>query len=196
VDTGEIVGVTNFFRGPSRPDARGYGVFPASFRTHVSVNGTNVDWDAPDYSPVAFFTDKPSDTLPGLGSPGVTLEFGGLWKVSPPASIPDSSGILCALQLSEPATVSIAPNVARGGVISANPDNVIEAAFDSAAVNSVVSITGITVADGNVTITFVGGELETATDIGGEWTGTGNSTGTYNEPVETTVPRFFRVVSP
>jgi hypothetical protein len=36
--------------------------------------------------------------------------------------------------------------------------------------------------DGNITITWSGeGELETATDIGGPWTGTGNTSGTFTE---------------
>src|SRR5579859_3681003 len=77
VDRGEIIGVSNFFSGVSTSVAQGYGIFPASFRDHVTVtSGTNANWSAPGYSPVAVPADAPAGTLPGLGSSGVTLEFG------------------------------------------------------------------------------------------------------------------------
>src|SRR5262245_59303947 len=89
VDRGLIVGVTNFLRGPSTAAARGYGVFPASFRDNITVSsGSNANWSATSYSPVAVASDNPGGTLPGLNSSGVTLEFGALWDQAVPASIP------------------------------------------------------------------------------------------------------------
>ena len=79
VDRGQILGVTNFSRGLSTPSAPGYGIFPASFRDNITVaSGTNANWTTNLYSPLAVVADNPSGTLPGLGSSGVTLEFGAL----------------------------------------------------------------------------------------------------------------------
>ena len=189
---GVILGVSDFFRGESTPGARGYGIFPAAFRDHITItSGTNVDWNVTGYTPLAVVADRPLDTRPGLNSPGVTLEFAALWDANVAAAVPDAAGTLCALQLSEPALVSVAANVARGGVVSASPDNVIVPVFTGAAVDPTVLITGIVLTNGVVTITFRGGELETASALGGAWTGTGNLSGTYSEPVGNA--RFFRV---
>src|SRR5579859_3818756 len=80
VDQGQIIGISNFLRGPSTAGATGYGIFPASFRDHLAAGaGTNVNWAASDYTPLAVPADAPADTLPGLNSSGVTLEFAGLW---------------------------------------------------------------------------------------------------------------------
>src|SRR5690348_15195083 len=50
VDRGQIVAVTNFFRGPSTAVARGYGIFPASFRDNITVSsGTNANWATNSY---------------------------------------------------------------------------------------------------------------------------------------------------
>src|SRR5436190_9846723 len=116
---GVIQGVSDFFRGESTPAARGYGIFPASFRDRITItSGTNVDWNASGYSPLAVVADRPAGTQPGLNSSGVTLEFAALWDSSLQAAVPDSSGTLCSLQLSGPTMVSLAANLARGGVVS------------------------------------------------------------------------------
>lgn len=194
VDKGQIIGVSDFFRGESTAGGRGYGIFPASFRDHIAItSGTNADWNASDYTPLGVVADRPDDTQPGLGSPGVTLEFAALWDVDDPAALPDSAGVLCSLQISERAVVSIAANQARGGVVSALSEAALAAVFNSAIVDPSVVISGISLSEGIVTITFKGGELETAASPLGPWTSSGNSGGTYSEPVGTGGARFFRV---
>src|SRR5690242_7617903 len=114
-----------FFRGPGSAQATGYGIFPASFRDHLAGTGSDIDWSSSDYAPLADVTDSPGDTLPGLNSSGVTLELGGLWDPTVAGASPGPSGTLCALQLSQPARVSVSANLTRGGVISAFPGTLI-----------------------------------------------------------------------
>ena len=194
VDTGKITAVTNFFRGESKAGAAGYGIFPASFRDHITVSsGTNANWGAVDYTPLAVVADLPGDTLPGLGSNGVTLEFGGLWDPNNPLTFPPAAGTLCALQITGAAHVSLAANASRGGVVSASPDVSISPVFAGAFVDPSVIITRIQVTGGVINIAFKGGELETAPTLAGPWTGTGNSSGSYTNPVGQASTRFYRV---
>jgi hypothetical protein len=191
VDAGQIIGISNFFVGPSTAAAQGYGIFPASFRDHIKVRaGTNVSWDVPGYAPLAVPADSPDDTLPGLNSSGVTLEFGGAWDPDLPATVPGPAGTLCALYLSQAAQVLVAANRSRGGVVLAASDFVVAPVFGGTWVGSDV---GIALADAVVTVTFHGGELETASDLAGPWTGTGNTSGTQTEPTGTTPSKFYRV---
>lgn len=197
VDAGRIVGISDFFRGESRAGSRGYGIFPASFRDHLTVtSGTNVNWDASGYDPLAVVADAPSGTLPGLDSYGVTLEFAALWDPAVPAAVPPSAGTLCALQLSEAAQVTVAANASRGGVVPASADASITTVFSGARVDPVILITGMELTDGVVHIYFKGGELEAATDVEGPWTGTGNFSGFFSEAVTGSVSRFYRVRRP
>lgn len=195
VNQGGITAITNFFRGPSTATARGYGIFPAALRDHVTVSsGTNANWNAVGYSPLAVVADNPGGTLPGLNSYGVTLEFGAVWDPTVPAAIPISQGTLCTLQLSGPAFVSITTNQSRGGIVAAPPEIPLAPQFAGAQVGPVV--TSVTVENGVVTVLFQGGELETADDLNGPWTGTGNWSGTYTEPAGTGPRRFYRVRQP
>lgn len=194
VDKGQIVGISDFFRGESKVGSQGYGIFPAAFRDHITVSsGTNANWDATDYTPLAVVADSPTNTLPGLNSAGVTLEFGGLWDANTPAAIPAASGMLCTLQLSEAAQVSIAANVIRGGVVSATPEVSITPVFVGAFVDPSVIITGIQRVGGAIIISFKGGELETAPAVYGPWAGTGNSSGTYTNLAAEGPAKFYRV---
>lgn len=194
-DRGQIIGVSDFFRGESRAEAQGYGIFPAAFRDHITISsGTNVNWDASDYTPLAVVEDSPNDTLPGLNSSGVTLEFGGLWDPAVPAAVPGATGTLCAIQISEAATVSVAANLSRGGIVSASSDTRITPVFSGAIVG--LAITGVTLVNEILTIHFIGGELVTATALDGPWTGTGNTNGSYSESVRENQAKFFRVRRP
>lgn len=191
VDRGQIVGISDFFRGESRPGATGYGIFPASFRDYIPAGAeTNVDWNVSGYTPLANPADAPSATLPGLNSSGVTLEFGALWNPAVPEAVPGPSGTLCALRLSGPARVTISPNAIRGGVVPAQPDN-ITTAFSGAVVGP--AITSFSLTEGVVNILFQGGELQTATSLDGPWTNTGNRSGEHSELVGGDTNRFFRV---
>lgn len=197
VDRGTIRGVSDYHRGESTAGARGYGVFPASFRDRLTVTGgTNVNWEAERYSPVAAAADAPSGTLPGLNSSGVTLEFGALWDPSVPAAVPGTSGTLCAIHLSKTASVSLAANSLRGGIVPASADATIRAVFVGARVEASPVITDTFLAHGILTVQFRGGELETAPAVTGPWTGTGSSGGQNAESVAIGESRFFRVRRP
>jgi hypothetical protein len=194
VDNGVIFAVSDFFVGLSQAGAQGYGIFPASFRDHATVNsGTNVTYDLSQYSPLAVTADNPSGTLPGLNSNGVTLEFGGLWDPSVPASVPGPAGTLCAVHLSRAANVSIAPNTARGGILLSPPDVVTVAQFSGAFVDADAEVTSAQVVNGLLTLTFKAGVLEWAPSVDGPWTSTGNSSGSYSESIGSAEARFFRV---
>jgi hypothetical protein len=194
VDKGWIIGVTNYFRGPSTAQTKGYGIFPAAFRDRITVSsGTNANWEAPDYTPLAVVADNPGGTLAGLNSSGVTLEFGGLWDASDPASLPTAAGTLCWLEISEAAQVTVTTNASRGGVVSASTGASMAPVFTGATVDPAVIITGIALTNETVTVSFKGGELESAPAITGPWTETGNSSGTYTNTVSGTPVSYYRV---
>jgi hypothetical protein len=192
VDQGQILGITNYFRGTCSATTQGYGIFPASFRDNVTVSsGSNATWSVSAYSPLAVPADNPGGTLPGLNSIGVTLELGALWDPTLPAAIPPASGTLCALQISQTANVTVTANSARGGIVAAPRDIVITSQFTGALVGPAVTKTSLT--NGIMTILIQGGELESAPTPGGPWTGTGNTSGTYTETPGATATKFFRV---
>lgn len=194
VNQGLIIGISDFHAGPSTSAARGYGFFPAAFRDHISVvPGTDVTWNVSGYTPLAVVADSPADTLPGLNSSGVTLEFGGLWDPTVPAAVPDAAGILCSLRISQPANVSVAANISRGGVVSTSFDKSIMPVFSGAFVDPEVAITSATLVGGSISITFKGGELESAPAITGPWAGTGNTSGSFTEPIGAASLKFYRV---
>jgi hypothetical protein len=194
VDQGQILGITNYFTGPSTAAAQGYGIFPASFRDSVAVySGTNADWNASGYSPVAVVADNPGGTLPGLHSSGVTLELCAIWDPAVPAAIPPSRGTLCALQISQTANVTVAANLSRGGIVAAPPSVTLTSQFTGALVGP--AITSAKLANGVMTILFQGGELESATVAGGPWARTANTSGIYTETIGAFPARFYRVHS-
>jgi hypothetical protein len=156
VDQGQILGITNYFRGPCTVTA-----------------------------------DNPGGTLPGLNSSGVTLELGAVWDPTLPAAIPPASGTLCALQISQTANVSVTANLVRGGIVAAPRDVLITPQFTGALVGP--AITKASLSNGVITILFQGGELESAPVLGGPWTGTGNTSGSYTEMPGTNAAKFFRV---
>ncbi len=193
VDQGRIVGITDFFRGPSTTASQGYGIFPAAFRDCLAVGpGTSPDWNLDVYTPLAVVADNPGDTLPGLNSSGVTLEFGGLWDNDEPSEYPPAAGTLCALRISQHATVSVTANASRGGVMATDPDLLLKPIFGSAEVQP-PEITGLSLTNGLLSVSFAGGELETAPAITGPWTGTGEVSGQHAEPVTPDAKRFYRV---
>jgi len=195
VDRGQITGISNYFKGESTPAAQGYGIFPAAFRDQITVGGgTNINWEVPGYTPLAVVSDRPSDTLPGLNSSGVTLEFGGLWDPTVPAAVPPATGTLCTLQLSQAANVSVAANLSRGGVIAASSDITIIPIFGGGFVDPAYpAITGLTLTNGVISISFVGGELVSAATLSSTWVGTGQTNGVYTESVGEGVSKFYRV---
>ena len=201
VDRGQIIGISDFFVGPCSTTAKGYGIFPAAFRDHVAVSsGTSANWSVSGYNPLAVAADAPADTLPGLGSGGVTLEFGALWDPAQPATAPPASGLLCTLQLSSQATlegahVRVAANGSRGGVVASPDGNVVTPSFAGIYVGP-PRILAITLVNGMVRVDFEGGELESALSLDDAWTRTGDTSGTHSEVLEVVKAKFFRVRQP
>jgi hypothetical protein len=193
VDKGRIDGVSDFFRGESTSGSQGYGIFPASFRDHIKVeSGTNIDWNVEGYTPLAVVGDNPADTLPGLGTSGVTLEFGALWDSSDSLAFPEANGTLCALRISQGALVSVKPNASRGGVVAADADMILSPVFEDAFVQP-PEITSLSVSNSLLTIEFAGGELESAPTVDGPWIPSGNISGHYSESLGEEGKMFYRV---
>jgi hypothetical protein len=125
VDKGKIVSISDFIRGESTAAKPGYGIFPANFARYITVNadtGEVAKWDVNDYTPVADPCD--SGALGGLGTNGITIEMGALYYPTENSSpnAPPNSGTLFKLTLSEPATVTLALNEIRGGVVLTDPE--------------------------------------------------------------------------
>jgi len=65
--------------------------------------------------------------------------------------------------------------------------------FTGAFVDADAVITSEKVVNGVLTLTFKGGELETAPSLFGPWTLTGNTTGSYTETIGSSSTKFYRV---
>jgi hypothetical protein len=144
VNKGKIVAISNFIRGESTAQKPGYGIFPGNFGRYITVDATTgevVSWDPNGYTPVADPCDP--GALGGLGTNGITVEMGALYYPTGDDSpnAPPTSGTLFKLTLSEPASVTIALNEARGGIVLTNPD--------VAATVDLQQATNITVAGGS-----------------------------------------------
>jgi hypothetical protein len=196
VSEGVITSVTPALRGESTAATPGYGIFPAAFRDHMVVDGNGeVNWAEANYLPVASVADAPGDTLPGLNSAGVTLEFGTLWNVNLPEDKPLSEGLLCTLTLSEPSQVTVEANTIRGGIMVADGSPAPVVVFQNVDLTPPL-ITGTRFTDTHLTISFKGGELLTTTNLEGTWTPTSNTSGEHVVPLSTIDTIFFRVVKP
>jgi len=119
-----IDGCSDYVKGESAPGNVGYGIFPANFSRHITVDaatGEVTTWDVNEYTPVADAADP--GALGGLGTDGVTIEMGGLWY--PPEAdspnAPPNSGVLCKLTVSDDCTMSAVENPTRGGVVLTDP---------------------------------------------------------------------------
>jgi hypothetical protein len=120
VDVGTIDAISGYIKGESSAAAPGFGIFPANFARHITVDpgtGDVADWDIADYTPVADATDP--GALGGLGTAGITIEMGALYAPTDDASpeAPPAAGPLCTITVSESAAVSLAENAIRGGVV-------------------------------------------------------------------------------
>ena len=190
VSNGGITAVSDFFVGESTSEGRGYGFFPASYRD------SGFDWDAPGYAPLGVVADAPGDTLPGLGTAGVTLELGGLWQPGDSTAVPAASGVLCALTITEAANVALALNVSRGGLQFASVEETGDVTLTGGPVNpgtTAPRILSISETGDIITVLFEGGELFWSTDLDPPWTPTGDTDGSHSEPVTGWSRKFFRV---
>ena len=148
VDKGKITGISDFIRGESTAAKPGYGIFPANFARFITVNadtGEVAKWDVNDYTPVADPCD--SGALGGLGTSGITIEMGALYYPTDDSSpnSPPNSGTLFKLTLSDTATVTIALNEIRGGVVLTDPDQKASVTLSQATVTvAAASDAGVT----------------------------------------------------
>ena len=196
VDRGLIIGISDYFRGLSTAENQGYGIFPTSFRDNITKGpGNNINWNGSGYTPLAVLADNPVDTLAGLNSNGVTLEFGGLWDPNVPAAVPRPTGTLCSLHVSAGTTVTVKANLSRGGVVSAEPGVILAPVFTGAFVQP-PEITYLSLTNGLLTVKFAGGELQTAPTVAGPWTGTGEFDGQLTDSVRDNAQKFYRVRGP
>jgi len=124
VSAGTIDKISDYKKGESVPGNIGYGIFPANFAAHITVDpatGEVQTWDVNAYTPVAPATDP--GALGGLGTGGITIEMGALY--SPPEdnspNAPPTSGTLCKIKVSGDTTVSVKENATRGGVVLTDP---------------------------------------------------------------------------
>lgn len=113
---GTITSVTAAKTGESTSSSKGFGIFPGTIAIDSTGAVTSVG------TPVAPQSDLPSGTLAGLTTSGVTVELGSLYATSD--AKPTNSGtiltigITCASSTAaRTATITIAPNVARGGLV-------------------------------------------------------------------------------
>ena len=135
VDEGTIDAITDFVRGESTADNPGYGIFPGNFARYITVDadtGEVTTWDPNEYTPVADPCDP--GALSGLGTAGITVEMGALYYPTDDSSpnAPPDSGLLFKLTLSESATVTVALNEARGGIVLTDPDTAAVVDLDQA----------------------------------------------------------------
>ncbi len=142
VDAGTIDAISDFAKGESTQAAPGFGIFPANFGRHITVDadtGEVASWDVANYTPVAAAADP--GALGGLGTNGITIELGALYYPPDDSSInaPPASGTLCKITVSSGCTVKLEENATRGGVVLTDP-----------AVAPVVTLTGCTVKIGPV----------------------------------------------
>jgi hypothetical protein len=148
VNKGKIMSISDFIRGESTAEKPGYGIFPGNFGRYITVDATTGEvlaWDPSGYTPIADPCDP--GALGGLGTNGITVEMGALYYPTGDDSpnAPPTSGVLFKLTLSEAATVTVALNEARGGVVLTNPDVAATVDLDQA--------TNVTVGGGGAAVT-------------------------------------------
>jgi hypothetical protein len=161
VSAGTIDAVSDYKKGESVPGNIGYGIFPANFAAHITVDPATGDvqtWDVNGYTPVAPATDP--GAAGALGSKAITIEMGALY--SPPEdnspNAPPNSGILCKIKVSGDTLVSVKENATRGGVVLTDP-----------AVTPTVNLTGAT----NVPVKPTAGCFPSANSAYNDWVALG-----------------------
>jgi hypothetical protein len=115
-NVGSITAVTATKIGESVSGSTGFGIFPGTIV--ISTAGVVTD----NGTPVAPQSDLPSGTQAGLGSAAVTVELGSLYAST--AVKPANSGTILTIAITcatssaaRTATITVGPNVARGGLV-------------------------------------------------------------------------------
>jgi hypothetical protein len=109
--------IRGFKRGECNAVSRGYGIFPARFRQFIDVqNPTTADWEDPNYSPLAWWSDPNSGG--GNDNPNMVVELGTLF-VEP--NSPGTSGTLFVVDVNSEGAgecnLCISLDQIRGGVV-------------------------------------------------------------------------------
>jgi hypothetical protein len=96
--------------GDVNPD---FPIHPGTISIDLSGPEPSIDYG----TPVAPQSDLPSDTLPGLGTPGITIEMGSLYAPTGPGSpnAPAASGVLLKIYTDGAGCLTFTGNVARAG---------------------------------------------------------------------------------
>ena len=104
-----IESIFDYKVGISTADDPGYGIFPGSI---VIDSGEVIDWGTPIANPVA-------DTLPGLGTYGITVEMGSLYEGEQNAPLVSDAIFKIAIDWNNATmvNVNIALNTTRGGIV-------------------------------------------------------------------------------
>lgn len=111
-----------------------FPIHPGTISIDLSGPEPSIDYG----TPVAPQADLPSDTLPGLGTTGITIEMGSLYAPTGPGSpnAPDPCGVLLSIILAgdggSTTCLTITGNVARAGsdgVVLEDPDLDPDASF-------------------------------------------------------------------
>jgi len=110
VDTGTIDAVAPVKKGISDGSGLGYGIFPASFRDYI--NPADPNWADASYVPLGAAGDP--GVLGGLGTAGVTVEFGAIYE---DGYQPGLTGTLCTVTVSANCKMSITANGSSAGIV-------------------------------------------------------------------------------
>jgi len=137
VDGGAVITAVGGYKvGVSTAASKGYGIFPANFDRYITVNaqGGVDDWGVAGYNPVAEAGDK--GALGGLGTSGITVEMGALYKGD--ANAPGTPGNLLTVEVDKACNLTVTTNAIRGNVVL---EGATEATVNLAAATN-VPITG------------------------------------------------------
>jgi len=116
VDGGAVITAVGGYKvSVSTAASKGYGIFPANFDRYITVNaqGGVDDWGVAGYTPAAEAGDK--GALGGIGTSGITVEMGALYKGDPNA--PGPAGNLLTVEVDKACNLSVTTNAIRGNVV-------------------------------------------------------------------------------
>lgn len=105
VSAGTIDDISDYFVG----EGAGFGIFPGT----IDINDTTGEVDS-NGTPEADPCQLPSDTQPGLGTTGVTIEMGSLYT----GAAPGNSGTLCKVTVTASCNLTVNGNIGRGKVVN------------------------------------------------------------------------------
>ena len=116
LSNGTVVAVVPAMNGESTADAQGYGIFMGGIQQYLADEMGTIEEALAATSPVA--PDGAPGALGGIGTDGVTLEFGALYDQTADVLTPPlAAGVLATIEVSETCTATITLNQTRGGIV-------------------------------------------------------------------------------